>query len=74
MDAFLKILVLQVSHFGKSKREILDQVRKRREPTNDEDPLNRILKPWIWDQYLPENMKRGFGKILQPRNHTTKKP
>ena len=37
------------------------QFWKRRAPGNDEGPLNKILKSWIWDQPLPENMKWKLG-------------
>ena len=36
---------------------------KRLGPTNDEDPFNKFLKSWIWDQYLFENMKCNFGNM-----------
>ena len=36
--------------------------------------LIKSRKSWIWDQYLPENMKWKFGKFLKPRNQEINKP
>ena len=37
--------------------DFLKQSWKTRAPKNDEDPSKKSQKSWIWDQYLPENMK-----------------
>ena len=40
-------------------------------------PTTRLInswKSWIWDQYLPENMKWKFGKSLELWNQETLKP
>ena len=34
----------------------------------------RYWKSWIWEQYLPENMKWKLGTSLKPRNQVTSKP
>ena len=43
--------------------KMLDQIWKRRAPDNDEDPSKKSPTSWIWDQYLPDNMKWDFGKF-----------
>ena len=35
--------------------------------------LIKSRKSWIWDQYLPENMRWTFGNFLKPRSQGTKK-
>ena len=30
---------------------------------NDDDPFKTILKSWMWDQYIPDNMKLIFGDM-----------
>ena len=32
----------------------------------------KTTKSWMWDQYLPENMKRKFGKSLKLWDQETK--
>ena len=54
--------------------EIMDQTWKRLTPTIYEHPSQKSWTSWIWDQYLPENMKWKFGKLSRPRNHKTRKP
>ena len=56
------------------------QRSKRRAPNNPADLIRliRSWKYWIWDQYLPENLKWAFGKSLKfetkkPRNFETNK-
>ena len=50
------------------------QCWKRRAPGNLEDPVDIyfVWEYWIWDQYLPENMKWNFGKVgsISPKNIT----
>ena len=47
----------------------VEQICKRRAPENNEDPFKKYWKSWIWDQYLPENMKQKFGnKTKKLRN------
>ena len=55
-NIFINIKMLDICNF-----ELLDQVWKRRAPTNDEDPSKKISKIWLWEQYLPENKKWKFG-------------
>ena len=47
---------------------------KRRAPKIQTICLMPSSKSWIWDQYLPENMKWTFGKSLKLWNQETLKP
>ena len=38
MAVFFKLLFLNIANFGKSKKQLLEQIWKRRAPGNDEDP------------------------------------
>ena len=40
---------------------MLEQIWKKRAPKNDEYPFQQSRKSWMWDQYLPENMKRKLS-------------
>ena len=51
------------NRFGKGERRQIMDIRQTK-PRQD----------WIWDQYLPGNMKWRFCEFLKPRNHTTMKP
>ena len=65
------ILKDKMFHISKIWKPMKCQFSKIRSPKNDEDPSNQILKSWIWDQYLPENMTWKFGEFLKPRNRKT---
>ena len=44
-------------------------------PKIDEDPSKKTWTAWIWDRYLPENMKRKCcNKTKKLRNQETKRP
>ena len=83
--SFWRISICQISKFGKS----IFKFWKRQAPNMPATRLRNSWKAWIWDQYLPENMKWKFGKSLilwtlkprnqkretnKPRNRDTKKP
>ena len=58
---FINLGILETHHFvnfGKGGHRTIPTIRQI-----------KSRKSWIWDRYLPENMKWKFGKFLKPRNH-----
>ena len=54
METFKNVIFRNLKMLEIKNSEHLEQIWKRRAPTNQEDPFNFVLDSWIWDQYLPE--------------------
>ena len=66
---FTNLKVFEIQNF-----EMLDQIRKRQAPSNNDNSLHKILKTLDMGSIAIKNMTCYFGKLLKSRNQETITP